>query len=221
MDFLLFFWDLALERMIIFILYGIDNTLRGIVRRWVITHFCPWAKITVNLTLPQDLENWTIVIWYIVLVCKSVIYFLCQIKVGGSGFFGVFSKWMVIMHGGVLSISTWYLISWLSPLLLTCFAISVKEGMNPSPLPSAMGKIVGQTRLFSFETATSLGKRNLWIKTSCTLLKSWTYCILQRYSYHLVYMVELVYDWILFIRAWCFVIHKIDYSILNFVHNKY
>ena len=32
------------------------------------------------------------------------------------------------------------------------------KGMNPINLPPAMGKIVGQTRFFSFGEATSLGE---------------------------------------------------------------
>ena len=35
------------------------------------------------------------------------------------------------------------------------------KGMNPIILPSAMGKIVGQTRFFSLGEATSLGEGKL------------------------------------------------------------
>ena len=36
--------------------------------------------------------------------------------------------------------------------------------MNPIILPPAMGKIVEQTRFFSFGEATSLGEGKLWIQ---------------------------------------------------------
>ena len=39
------------------------------------------------------------------------------------------------------------------------------KGMNPIILPSAMGKIVGQTGFFSLGEATSLGKGKLSIQT--------------------------------------------------------
>ena len=41
------------------------------------------------------------------------------------------------------------------------------NGMNPIILPPAMGKIVGQTRFFSFGEATSLGEGKL---TFCHIL---------------------------------------------------
>ena len=37
--------------------------------------------------------------------------------------------------------------------------------MNPIILPLAMGKIVGQTRLFNLGEASSLGEGKLWIQT--------------------------------------------------------
>ena len=37
--------------------------------------------------------------------------------------------------------------------------------MNPIILPSAMGKIVGQTEFFSLGEATSLEEGKLWIQT--------------------------------------------------------
>ena len=39
------------------------------------------------------------------------------------------------------------------------------KSMNPIILPPAMGKIVGQTGLFSLGEATSLGEGKLWIQT--------------------------------------------------------
>ena len=39
------------------------------------------------------------------------------------------------------------------------------KGMNPIILPPAMGKIVGQTRFFGLDEATSLGKGKFWIQT--------------------------------------------------------
>ena len=39
------------------------------------------------------------------------------------------------------------------------------KGTNPTILPPAMSKIVGQTRLFSLGMATSLGEGKLWIQT--------------------------------------------------------
>ena len=38
---------------------------------------------------------------------------------------------------------------------------TVGKGMNPITLPPAMGKIVGQTRFFSLDGATSLGEGKL------------------------------------------------------------
>ena len=37
--------------------------------------------------------------------------------------------------------------------------------MNPIILPTAIGKIVGQTEFFSLGEATSIGERKLWIQT--------------------------------------------------------
>ena len=47
------------------------------------------------------------------------------------------------------------------------------KGMNPTILPPAMGKIVGQTRFFSLGETTSLGEGKLWIQTCLTPLKKW------------------------------------------------
>ena len=38
--------------------------------------------------------------------------------------------------------------------------------MNPIILPSAIGKIEGQTRFLSLDVATNLGEGKLWIQTS-------------------------------------------------------
>ena len=42
---------------------------------------------------------------------------------------------------------------------------TLEKGMNPIILSPAMGKLVGQTRLFSLGEATSLGEEKLWIQT--------------------------------------------------------
>ena len=49
-----------------------------------------------------------------------------------------------------------------------CISLSTNtlgKGMNPTILPPAMGKIIGQIGLFSFGMATSLGEGKLWIQT--------------------------------------------------------
>ena len=45
-----------------------------------------------------------------------------------------------------------------------CISHTRGKGMNPIILPPAMGKIVGQTRVFSLGEATSLGEGKLWIQ---------------------------------------------------------
>ena len=42
---------------------------------------------------------------------------------------------------------------------------TIGKVMNPIIIPSAMSKLVGQTRLFSLGWATSLGEGKLWIQT--------------------------------------------------------
>ena len=49
---------------------------------------------------------------------------------------------------------------------------TLEKGMNPIILPPAMGKIVGQTRFFSIDEATSLGEGKLLIPTCQTPLKN-------------------------------------------------
>ena len=48
---------------------------------------------------------------------------------------------------------------------ISYYTNTLGKGINPIILPPATGKIVGETRFFSFGEATSLGEGKLWIQT--------------------------------------------------------